>query len=244
MNFTFCHFNDYRNLVENYEKNPEIIFQKMGARNDTILHRAALKRRVEMIDFLLEHDAPQIPDGNGNFPLHCAALGGDRAITEKLIKSGGDMEAVNNEMDKALHLAASVGNLEVVKALLDAGADLKSRGWLDNSALHCAAEAAEVEVMKELVARGIEISLENSKGEHPLHLAAGTTGKANDIEHMEFLLLNGANLKKSRYIFYVSHDSLMQVIILGQMKDALQPIMPQKVEVSNLFNFFLTQAAQ
>ena len=196
IHLTFCHFNDFRTLVEEFEKNPEIIHRKMGVRNDTILHRAALNRRVEMVDFLLEHKAPQIEDGNGNYPLHCVALGGDSIIAKKLIDAGADLEVSNHDLDKPLHLAASVGNLDVVTALLDAGADLRSQGWLSNTALHCSAQAAQVPVMKELVKRGQEVDIGNAKGEHPVHLAAGVVG--NDIEHLEFLLKSGALIKKAR----------------------------------------------
>ena len=195
---TFCHFNDFRTLVENFDKDPNIIHRKMGARNDTILHRASLNRRIEMVEFLLEHGAQQTEDGNGNYPLHCAGLGGDKVIAKKLIDAGAALEASNYNLDKPLHLAASVGNLEVVCTLLDEGADLYSRGCLDNTALHSAADAAQVEVMKELVKRGLEVNIDNAKGEHPIHLAAGVKGKRNDIEHLEFLLLSGANIKKSR----------------------------------------------
>ena len=84
IDLTFCHFNDYRTLVELYEKTPDIINQRMGIRNETILHRAALNRRLEMVDFLLEKEAPQEKDSNGNFPLHCVALGGDKVSDETL----------------------------------------------------------------------------------------------------------------------------------------------------------------
>merc|ERR1711936_43136 len=171
---TFCHFNDFRTLVENFEEDANIIHVKMGQRNETILHRAALNRRIEMVEFLLEHNASQIEDGNGNFPLHCAALGGDRMIAQKLIDAGADLEASNFDHDKPLHLAATVGNLDVVCTLLDAGADIKGRGWMGNTALHCAAESAQVEVMEELVNRGLAIDVTNAKGEQPVHLAAAT----------------------------------------------------------------------
>ena len=45
--------------MEAYEKNPEIIHEKYGARNESILHRAALNSRIEMVEFLLEHGAQQ-----------------------------------------------------------------------------------------------------------------------------------------------------------------------------------------
>ena len=97
-----------------------------------------------------------------------------------------------------MHLAASVGNLQVLVELLESGADLRSRGWLGNTALHCAAESAQTEIMKELLSRGMELDLVNSKGEHPIHLAAGVAGKTNSIDHIEFLLQKGANIKKAR----------------------------------------------
>ena len=48
-----------RYLVEAHEKNPEIIHEKFGVRNESILHRAALNSRIEMVEFLLEHGAQQ-----------------------------------------------------------------------------------------------------------------------------------------------------------------------------------------
>ena len=66
---------------------------------------------------------------------------------------------------------------------------------MGNTALHCAAEAAQVEVMEELVNRGLAIDVTNAKGEQPVHLAAAIEGKGNCIEHLEFLLKNGVNIK-------------------------------------------------
>ena len=48
-----------RNIVEAYEKDPEIIHKEFGIRNETLLHRAALHRRIEMVEFLLDHGAKQ-----------------------------------------------------------------------------------------------------------------------------------------------------------------------------------------
>ena len=187
-----------RSLVELYEAEPEIIFKTFGARQETVLHRAALHRRIEMVEFLLEHGAPQQEDVEGNSPLHCAALGGDAEVARALIRAGADLEAVNHELDRPLHLAASVGNLEVVVVILEQGGDLTSRGNRENTALHEAAQAAQVETMEELVRRGLRIDDVNISGEHPVHLAAGVHGPHHSIRHVEFLLEAGANIKKSR----------------------------------------------
>ena len=58
----FVHLKHFRSLVETYEKCPEIIYQNFGFRNETLLHKAALNRRIEMVDFLLCHGAQQTED--------------------------------------------------------------------------------------------------------------------------------------------------------------------------------------
>ena len=88
-----------------------------------------------------------LEDCNGNTPLHCAALGGDKQIANKLIEAGADLDASNHELDKPIHLAANVGKIDVLKVLLDAGADLQGRGWLDNTALHVACQSAQVDLI-------------------------------------------------------------------------------------------------
>ena len=139
MELTFCHFNDQRNLVEAWRKDPEIInkkvgtssflicsknWLKMGRRLETILHRAALRSRREMVELLVKQRAPQVQDVNGNTPLHCAALGGDPQVARLLLDGGADVEACNSEGDRPLHLAAGAGNLAVLRLLLQVGAIL------------------------------------------------------------------------------------------------------------------------
>ena len=72
------------------------------------------------MEFLLTQGgvSPRLTDGNGNTPLHCAALGGHVEVTRLLIDAGADLEAANNNGDRPLHLAAGAGNLEVLKLLL------------------------------------------------------------------------------------------------------------------------------
>ena len=92
----------------------------MGRRSETILHRAALRNRREMVEFLVKQRAPQVEvemvelmemmemlkqrtpqvqDVNGNTPLHCAALGGDAQVARMLLEGGADVEACNSEGD-------------------------------------------------------------------------------------------------------------------------------------------------
>ena len=95
----------------------------MGRRKETILHRAALRNRREMVEFLLKQGglSPKETDGNGNTPLHCAALGGHADLGQLLVDAGADLEATNNEGDRPLHLGAGAGNLAFLKFLLQVG---------------------------------------------------------------------------------------------------------------------------
>ena len=92
----------------------------MGKRKETILHRAALRNRREMVEFLLKQGGltPHETDGNGNTPLHCAALGGHTDVAQLLVDAGADLEATNNEGDRPLHLGAGAGSLAFLKLLL------------------------------------------------------------------------------------------------------------------------------
>ena len=110
----------------------------MGRRFETILHRAALRSRREMVEFLVKQRAPQVQDVNGNTPLHCAALGGDPEVARMLLEGGADVEAGNSEGDRPLHLAAGAGNLAVLRLLLQVGAStIQSCPFLMNRREQC-----------------------------------------------------------------------------------------------------------
>ena len=75
------------------------------------------------MEFLLTQGgvSPQLTDGNGNTPLHCAALGGHVEVTRLLIDAGADLEAANNNGDRPSPVGCGDQDLEVLKLLLQVG---------------------------------------------------------------------------------------------------------------------------
>ncbi len=67
-----------------------------------------------------------------NAPEMCAELfaavrGGDVELVEKLLKSGADVNVVNEELETPLHLAAGGGHLGLVELLIKHGADVNAQ---------------------------------------------------------------------------------------------------------------------
>ena len=88
-------------------------------------------------------------------PLSLAALNGNAAITEALLKAGADANTANNEGETALMTASRSGSLEVVKSLLAHKADPNAKEkWLQETALMWAAAENHAEVVAALLGAG------------------------------------------------------------------------------------------
>ena len=54
----------------------------------------------------------------GNTPLHLAAWKGHIDVLHLLVENGADLEAQNNDGERALHSAANYGNLPFIQELI------------------------------------------------------------------------------------------------------------------------------
>jgi ankyrin repeat protein len=104
------------------------------ANERTLLHLAILFRKEDIVKKLLirKPDLLEMPDNQGNTPLHLAAATGDGAIFKTLLSNQPKVNCVNNEGFSPLHYAAAKNHLSFVRMLIEKGANFSLTG---NSAI-------------------------------------------------------------------------------------------------------------
>ena len=113
---------------------------------------ASLQERAHVI-FLLQQGAdPNIPDSDGETPLHHAAGHGDAVMTFALLSNGANPNLKNRHGWTPLHLAAAKGHFPIVKLLVTLGADKQAMTNVGATPLLLAAKDGYGAIAKELAA--------------------------------------------------------------------------------------------
>ena len=127
----------------------------------TALHWAVQADDLETADLLIRAGA-NVSAANraGATPLLLAAVNGNAAMIEKLIKAGADPNApLTKSGDTALMMAARTGKIDAVKVLLDRGAKVNAKEtWGDTTALMWAVSERHPDVVKLLIERGADVN--------------------------------------------------------------------------------------
>ncbi|MGC6329939.1 ankyrin repeat domain-containing protein [Rhizorhabdus sp. FW153] len=93
---------------------------------ETALAITIKRRDLTWSSFLLGNGAnPNIKDGQGNTPLHAAALLGFQEGAELLLRQKAQINATNNSGETPLVIAVQQRNIPMVRLLLTNGADPK-----------------------------------------------------------------------------------------------------------------------
>ena len=121
---------------------------------------------------------------SGDTALHMAAAAFQRAIAERLIRSGASCRARNRRGAEPLHYAADANRWkpaaqrDTIAYLLLAGADPNALDRSGVAPLHRAVRTRSSEAVRALLAGGADVHLKNKNGSTPLHLAVQDTGRS------------------------------------------------------------------
>ncbi|HKX61427.1 MAG TPA: ankyrin repeat domain-containing protein, partial [Verrucomicrobiae bacterium] len=144
---------------------------------------------VATVEKLVKSGAAAARDELGNTALMAAALNGNPAMLEVLLKAGSEVNATNRAGATALMRAATFE--EKAALLVAAGAQVKARSTLGNTALHLAArKPGNHRTVRLLLDRGADVNATNIFGATALMAAAA----AGDLDSVRLLLDCGANI--------------------------------------------------
>ena len=111
---------------------------------------------------------PNALNAKGESPLMIAAIKGDIAVADQLIKKGAD---VNKTGWTPLHYAASGGNADIIKLLLEKNAYIDAESPNGTTPLMMASMYGSTAAVKLLLTDGADASLKNQLGATALNFA-------------------------------------------------------------------------
>ncbi|MEX2466875.1 MAG: ankyrin repeat domain-containing protein [Gemmatimonadota bacterium] len=173
-------------------------------------------------------------------PLADAAMQGDLARVEALIREGADLDAAQGDGMTALHWAAEQGDVVMAQHLIEAGATVSLATRLgDYTPLHIAARGGDAEVVVALLEAGADPGARTSTGgSTPIHFAASTASESAVSALLEY----GAdpNVREDRWgqtplMFAVSAGRLATVETLiraGADLNAMTGVMDMRVRAA------------
>ena len=127
----------------------------------TALHWAVRLDDLDTADLLIRSGANVAAATRaGATPLQLAAINGNAAMIEKLIKAGADVNApLTRYGDTALMMAARTGKPDAIKVLLDNGAQINlSESWGGTTALMWAVSESHPDAARLLIERGANVN--------------------------------------------------------------------------------------
>ena len=209
----------------------------------TPLHKAAIFEKEDILRVLIKYGANVNAMSNLETPLNIAARKGLSGIAQILLDSKADIECKSNFRNiTPLFIAAAHNHRSVLDMLIRKGANVHAKDtFLQETALHEAAHHGHIKIARVLLDNGINIDEQDINGNTPLSLAA-VNGKleisklliskgastelnaplyravnANQIEIVEILLNNGANIDGKDFPVHaacgIDHNKILQLLL-------------------------------
>lgn len=194
----------------------------VSARNnlgETALHIAGRNRPQDVIQALLDANAPMSCDDSGATPLHAAARNAHLVMVQLLLLTGCvDINHRDKNRNTALNLAAGSHGRAVSRVLLQHHSDHK---------LHAAAAEGNIEGsggLAEILSTGVDASTPGRRGQAPLYDAAA----CGQVQAINYLLVRGASIAdvdcEGRSALHIAtlrghHDSMRVLLQQGAPVD-------------------------
>lgn len=162
---------DLADVRRHLRREPALANGRPGARLAP-LHQAILRRRADIVGFLLAQGAdPQGTDASSRTPLHMAVERGDPAVVRLLLAKGATNEARDRVGWTPLHHAAAGDKVEIARLLLDGGANPNALSELGGTPLHEAAASGGAAMVRLLLERGTDPNHRSKPGVTALDIA-------------------------------------------------------------------------
>ena len=168
--------------------------QTAPVRKDTRLAEAAMQGDRDGVRVLVGQKADvNSAQGDGMTALHWAALKGDVAMADMLLKAGATVKATTRiESLTPLYMACNTGNAPMVELLLKAGADPNAANVNGTTVLMTAAASGNADAVRMLIEHGADVNAkETTNGQTALMFAAAL----NRGDAIKVLLAHGADPK-------------------------------------------------
>lgn len=150
----------------------------------------------------------------GETPLILAVEAGDIDIIKALIDKGADIDAQrdtkltlskkpndaysgNTALFSAVVLAKKDKGIDILKVLLENGANTNIKNGNEETVLHWASTFEQLESVKLLIDYGADIDIVDNEGNTPLLLASLSSFLHNNMQIIDYLISEGADIKKT-----------------------------------------------
>ena len=150
-------------------------FLHRDAEGRTALHVASMAGSEATVHILVAAGANvDTQDNYGRIPVHYAVESRDLKILDFLLITGADPWTPDNYQICPIHLAAERGSDLLIRELLKDGVSPDCRDLQGRTPLHhcCSSKVATSIAAGILLESGVKIQASDSKGAHPIHLAA------------------------------------------------------------------------
>ncbi len=130
----------------------------------------------------------------GNAPILCAAINGDKEMVELLLEYGADINAEDTKGETALFFAATdTESTEMLEFLIENGADVNHLSHSGVTATHIAAASSNLDSVKLLKKSGAKMDAVTASGYSIIYYAC-TPATLPSKDLLEYLVDGGADL--------------------------------------------------